>query len=158
VETDQGPKTSGAGLGLAIVRHMADAHEGQVFVESTPGAGSRFVVQLPVATAPEPSGEPATLETRNAPHTAEPSAEPATLGTRDAPHTPEADAEQPQADAEQPQADAEQPQADAEQPQADAEQPQADAEQPQADAEPPQADAEPPRHHRLPEAPAREAP
>ena len=106
VETDRGPKTSGAGLGLAIVRHLADAHDGQVFVESTPGAGSRFVVQLPVATAPEPSID-----------------EPAALETRDVPHTPEPDAELPEPDAELPEPDAELPEPDAEPPEPDAEPP-----------------------------------
>ena len=38
---------SGAGLGLAVVRHLARAHGGQVFVESEEGRGSRFSVALP---------------------------------------------------------------------------------------------------------------
>jgi len=42
-------KSSGAGLGLAIVRHQARAHKGDVFVESEEGAGSRFTVRLPAA-------------------------------------------------------------------------------------------------------------
>jgi PAS domain S-box-containing protein len=39
----------GAGLGLAIVRGIVDAHGGQVMVESTPGEGSRFSFTLPTA-------------------------------------------------------------------------------------------------------------
>jgi two-component system phosphate regulon sensor histidine kinase PhoR len=35
-----------AGLGLAIVRHIAEAHEGRVGVESTEGAGSTFWIDV----------------------------------------------------------------------------------------------------------------
>jgi len=37
----------GTGLGLALVRHFAELHGGQVSVESEPGKGSRFIVVLP---------------------------------------------------------------------------------------------------------------
>jgi signal transduction histidine kinase len=37
----------GTGLGLALVRRLAEAHQGSVIVESTPGQGSRFSVSLP---------------------------------------------------------------------------------------------------------------
>lgn len=39
----------GSGVGLALVRHIAEAHGGQVTVESRPGAGSRFTLWLPLA-------------------------------------------------------------------------------------------------------------
>jgi PAS domain S-box-containing protein len=37
----------GSGLGLAIARGIAEAHHGRVWVESTPGAGSTFFLELP---------------------------------------------------------------------------------------------------------------
>lgn len=39
----------GLGLGLAIVRSIVEGHGGRVTVESAPGAGASFVVDLPVA-------------------------------------------------------------------------------------------------------------
>ncbi|MCA9938526.1 MAG: GAF domain-containing protein [Anaerolineales bacterium] len=42
----------GNGLGLAIVRSIAEAHGGQVWVESELGAGSTFTLQLPASTLP----------------------------------------------------------------------------------------------------------
>jgi two-component system phosphate regulon sensor histidine kinase PhoR len=38
----------GSGVGLALVRHVAEAHGGRVMVDSRPGAGSRFTMLLPV--------------------------------------------------------------------------------------------------------------
>jgi signal transduction histidine kinase len=43
--------TKGSGLGLSLVRHIAHAHGGEVSVDSTPGQGSKFTIQLPVATS-----------------------------------------------------------------------------------------------------------
>jgi signal transduction histidine kinase len=39
----------GAGLGLSIVKSICTAHRGRVEVTSTPGQGSRFRVELPLA-------------------------------------------------------------------------------------------------------------
>jgi signal transduction histidine kinase len=40
--------TKGSGLGLALVRHIAKAHGGDVAVDSVPGRGSRFTISLPL--------------------------------------------------------------------------------------------------------------
>ena len=40
------------GLGLAIVRHVASNHAGDVRVESTEGEGSTFTLRLPVGAGP----------------------------------------------------------------------------------------------------------
>ncbi|HUK47562.1 MAG TPA: HAMP domain-containing sensor histidine kinase [Terriglobales bacterium] len=40
--------TKGSGLGLSLVQHIAQAHGGDVAVDSTPGAGSKFTITLPV--------------------------------------------------------------------------------------------------------------
>jgi signal transduction histidine kinase len=42
----------GSGVGLALVKHIAEAHGGRVSVESRPGEGSRFTLYLPVSTEP----------------------------------------------------------------------------------------------------------
>jgi two-component system, OmpR family, phosphate regulon sensor histidine kinase PhoR len=46
-------KSSGAGLGLAIVQHIVKSHRGEVFVESKEGEGSRFSIVLSVARTEE---------------------------------------------------------------------------------------------------------
>jgi signal transduction histidine kinase len=38
----------GSGVGLALVRHVAEAHGGRVIVESSPGEGSRFTIRIPI--------------------------------------------------------------------------------------------------------------
>lgn len=44
--------TKGSGLGLALVRHIVQAHGGQVSVDSTPGEGSKFTISFPTNGRP----------------------------------------------------------------------------------------------------------
>ena len=43
--------TKGSGLGLSLVRHIAQAHGGDVLVDSSPGQGSKFTITLPMNPA-----------------------------------------------------------------------------------------------------------
>jgi signal transduction histidine kinase len=46
--TDEARARGGAGLGLAIARQIAEAHDGSIEVQSEPGRGSTFVLRIPV--------------------------------------------------------------------------------------------------------------
>jgi len=46
--------TKGSGLGLSLVRHITEAHGGEIEVESSLGTGSKFIVSLPLVAAPPP--------------------------------------------------------------------------------------------------------
>jgi len=39
---------AGSGLGLAIARQLVQAHGGEIYVESQPGKGTRFMIDLPI--------------------------------------------------------------------------------------------------------------
>ena len=43
-------QSGGTGLGLAIARAIASRHRGWLSVQSTPGAGSTFLLQMPALT------------------------------------------------------------------------------------------------------------
>ncbi len=47
-------KTKGTGLGLSIARDIVRAHTGDITVESVPGVGSRFIVEIPAAVKASP--------------------------------------------------------------------------------------------------------
>jgi signal transduction histidine kinase len=42
----------GAGLGLPIAKGIVEAHGGEIWAESEPGEGTRFLFTLPAATLP----------------------------------------------------------------------------------------------------------
>jgi signal transduction histidine kinase len=42
-------RVAGTGVGLHLVSMVVAMHQGEIFVESLEGVGSRFVVRLPVA-------------------------------------------------------------------------------------------------------------
>lgn len=47
VDKARSREMGGSGLGLAIVKHLVQAQGGEVWVESKPGQGSRFILTLP---------------------------------------------------------------------------------------------------------------
>jgi two-component system phosphate regulon sensor histidine kinase PhoR len=65
VDRARSREMGGTGLGLAIVKHLSRAHGGDVSVQSTPGEGSTFVIELPTGT-PEnlEQPEPITLSAK----------------------------------------------------------------------------------------------
>lgn len=48
-------QVSGFGIGLYISRHIVEAHHGRIWVESEPGQGAKFVVELPLDSSLTPS-------------------------------------------------------------------------------------------------------
>ena len=49
VDVGRSRDSGGTGLGLAIVKHILNRHQAELHVESTPGKGSTFQVEFPVA-------------------------------------------------------------------------------------------------------------
>jgi signal transduction histidine kinase len=63
-----GSRAEGAGLGLAIVQRIAQAHGGAASVVSQPGRGATFTLTLPAAPAPpEPPAPPKPNRARTGP-------------------------------------------------------------------------------------------
>ncbi|HXG61196.1 MAG TPA: ATP-binding protein [Planctomycetota bacterium] len=52
VDRARSRETGGAGLGLALCKSFVEAHEGRIRVESVPGRGSCFTVELPALDGP----------------------------------------------------------------------------------------------------------
>ena len=52
-ESTKGAK--GTGLGLAVSQKILREHNGEIRVQSQPGSGSCFILELPAVLAPEPS-------------------------------------------------------------------------------------------------------
>lgn len=48
----------GSGLGLSIVREIVKRHQGEIHVETTPGVGTAFHIDLPVSASAEESAVP----------------------------------------------------------------------------------------------------
>ncbi len=50
-------RPGGLGIGLAFCRLAVQGHGGQIWVESTPGKGAKFILTLPVASPARPTGK-----------------------------------------------------------------------------------------------------
>jgi two-component system, OmpR family, sensor histidine kinase SenX3 len=57
VDPGRNRKLGGAGLGLSIVRAIAEGHGGGVSVASQPGQGATFRLEIPLSRPPSSTGE-----------------------------------------------------------------------------------------------------
>ncbi len=49
-DSAQSPKRRGWGIGLSVVRAIAEAHGGKTYVESSAAGGTTFTIELPLST------------------------------------------------------------------------------------------------------------
>lgn len=59
LERDAGSAVAGSGIGLSVVMELVLLQHGRAWIEDAPGGGSRFIVELPNASAPVPKGRAA---------------------------------------------------------------------------------------------------
>ena len=48
VDTARSRNEGGSGIGLSLVKHICNNHGGRAMVESIPGKGASFTMQLPI--------------------------------------------------------------------------------------------------------------
>ena len=61
-KVDASRADGGTGIGLAIVKHIAQAHGAEVSVQSAPGRGSTFTVTFPLEQSLEPDQDPVSTD------------------------------------------------------------------------------------------------
>ncbi|HMQ48846.1 MAG TPA: ATP-binding protein [Saprospiraceae bacterium] len=61
----EGTETQGTGIGLSLVKELVELHRGQITVESAPGKGSIFKVNLPITKAAFNENEIVVTDTSN---------------------------------------------------------------------------------------------
>lgn len=59
---DSKNESSGTGIGLSLVKDLVKLHNGNIYVVSKPGKGSKFTVRLPFVTEEEPAEAPGANE------------------------------------------------------------------------------------------------
>lgn len=57
-QVDSSHKEEGSGLGLALAKRIVTSSGGNISVESEPGAGATFTVELPLSVKDTPFGKP----------------------------------------------------------------------------------------------------
>jgi signal transduction histidine kinase len=62
-----GQVAEGSGLGLSLVQHIIEAHDGTLHLASAPDEGTRVTVLLPSASVPEDAGRPVPQPSGSAP-------------------------------------------------------------------------------------------